>query len=62
MSLIYPKESLSVYPKHLSPEYKSTVKRSLALVANGLACAAGLRKPSAKASGTLVRPNALCSA
>src|SRR5665811_1486711 len=28
MSLIYPKESLSVYPKHLSPEYKSTVKRS----------------------------------
>src|SRR5471032_3283338 len=28
MSMIYPKESLSVYPKHLSPEYKSTVKRS----------------------------------
>ena len=28
MSLIYPKESLSVYPKHLSPEYRSTVKRS----------------------------------
>src|ERR1039457_2703595 len=28
MPLIYPKESLSVYPKHLSPEYKSTVKRS----------------------------------
>ncbi len=25
MSLIYPKESLSVYPKHLSPEYRSTV-------------------------------------
>ena len=28
MSLIYPKESLSAYPKHLSPGYKSTVKRS----------------------------------
>ena len=28
MSLIYPKESLGVYPKHLSPEYRSTVKRS----------------------------------
>src|SRR5665647_1078955 len=28
MSLIYPKESLSAFPKHLTPEYKSTVKRS----------------------------------
>src|SRR5674536_76873 len=28
MSLVYPKESLSVYPKHLSPKYRSTVKRS----------------------------------
>ena len=28
MSLVYPRESLSVYPKHLSPEYRSTVKRS----------------------------------
>ena len=28
MSLIYPKESLDVYPKHLSPGYRSTVKRS----------------------------------
>ena len=28
MSLIYPRESLAVYPKHLSPGYRSTVKRS----------------------------------
>ena len=28
MSLIYPKESLDAFPKHLSPEYRSTVKRS----------------------------------
>src|ERR1043165_6359674 len=28
MPLVYPKESLSVYPKHLTPEYRSTVKRS----------------------------------
>ncbi len=28
MSFVYPKESLSVYPKHLSPGYRSTVKRS----------------------------------
>ena len=28
MSMIYPRESLSAFPKHLSPEYKSTVKRS----------------------------------
>ena len=28
MSLIFPKESLGVYPKHLTPEYRSTVKRS----------------------------------
>ena len=28
MSLIYPTKSLEAYPKHLSPEYKSTVKRS----------------------------------
>jgi protocatechuate 3,4-dioxygenase beta subunit len=28
MSLIYPKQSLDVYPKHLSPGYRSTVKRS----------------------------------
>ena len=28
MSLIYPKESLDVFPKHLSPGYRSTVKRS----------------------------------
>jgi hypothetical protein len=28
MSLIYPIESPSVYPKHLSPDYRSTVKRS----------------------------------
>jgi len=28
MSLIYPKESLSAYPAHLSPGYRSTVKRS----------------------------------
>ena len=28
MSLIYPLDGLSAYPKHLSPEYKSTVKRS----------------------------------
>src|SRR5215203_6054890 len=28
MSLVFPKESLSAYPKHLTPEYKSTVKRS----------------------------------
>src|SRR5476651_995356 len=28
MSLIYPKDSLSAYPAHLSPGYRSTVKRS----------------------------------
>ena len=28
MSLIYPTKSLEAYPKHLSPGYKSTVKRS----------------------------------
>ncbi len=28
MSLIYPLEGLSAYPKHLTPEYKSTVKRA----------------------------------
>ena len=28
MALIFPKESLKVFPKHLSPEYRSTVKRS----------------------------------
>src|SRR6185312_15284658 len=28
MSLIYPRQSLDVYPKHLSPGYRSTVKRS----------------------------------
>ena len=28
MSLVYPRERLGVYPKHLSPEYRSTVKRS----------------------------------
>ncbi|MGD9924359.1 MAG: protocatechuate 3,4-dioxygenase subunit beta [Pseudorhodoplanes sp.] len=28
MSLIYPLDGLSAYPKHLSPDYKSTVKRS----------------------------------
>ena len=28
MSLVLPRESLSAYPKHLSPGYKSTVKRS----------------------------------
>ena len=28
MSLIYPKASLDAYPKHLSPGYKSTIKRS----------------------------------
>src|ERR1700681_297096 len=28
MSLIYPKESLDAFPKHLSPGYRSTVKRS----------------------------------
>ena len=28
MSLIYPRDGLSAYPKHLTPAYKSTVKRS----------------------------------
>ena len=28
MSLVFPKESLSAFPKHLTPGYKSTVKRS----------------------------------
>jgi len=28
MSLVYPRDGLSAYPKHLSPDYKSTVKRS----------------------------------
>src|SRR5512139_3915544 len=28
MTLIFPKESLTVFPKHLSPDYRSTVKRS----------------------------------
>ena len=28
MPLVYPKESLDVFPKHLSPGYRSTVKRS----------------------------------
>jgi protocatechuate 3,4-dioxygenase beta subunit len=28
MSLIYPKQSLEAFPKHLSPGYKSTIKRS----------------------------------
>src|SRR5665647_1608842 len=28
MSLIYPTKSLDAYPKHLTPGYKSTVKRS----------------------------------
>jgi protocatechuate 3,4-dioxygenase, beta subunit len=28
MSLVYPLDGLSAYPKHLSPDYKSTVKRS----------------------------------
>lgn len=28
MSLVYPREGLSAYPKHLTPAYKSTVKRS----------------------------------
>src|SRR5215471_11685565 len=28
MTLVFPKESLSAFPKHLTPEYKSTVKRS----------------------------------
>src|SRR5437868_6762678 len=28
MSLIYPKESLDVFPAHLTPAYKSTIKRS----------------------------------
>ena len=28
MTLVYPREGLSAYPKHLSPDYKSTVKRS----------------------------------
>jgi len=28
MTLIFPRESLSVFPKHLSPDYRSTVKRS----------------------------------
>jgi protocatechuate 3,4-dioxygenase beta subunit len=28
MSLVLPRESLSAFPKHLTPEYKSTVKRS----------------------------------
>jgi protocatechuate 3,4-dioxygenase beta subunit len=28
MTLVYPKESMIVHPAHLSPEYRSTVKRS----------------------------------
>ena len=28
MSLVYPLDGLSAYPKHLSPDYKSTVKRA----------------------------------
>ena len=28
MTLVFPKESLGVFPKHLSPDYRSTVKRS----------------------------------
>jgi len=28
MALVYPKESLSAFPKHLTPSYRSTVKRS----------------------------------
>jgi protocatechuate 3,4-dioxygenase beta subunit len=28
MTLIFPKESLSAFPKHLTPGYRSTVKRS----------------------------------
>src|ERR1700676_4589176 len=28
MALVFPKSSLEVYPKHLTPGYRSTVKRS----------------------------------
>ena len=28
MTLVFPKESLSAFPKHLTPDYRSTVKRS----------------------------------
>ena len=28
MTLVFPKASLGVFPKHLSPDYRSTVKRS----------------------------------
>src|SRR5581483_8619278 len=28
MTLIFPRESLTVFPKHLTPDYRSTVKRS----------------------------------
>jgi len=28
MSLVFPTKSLEAFPKHLSPGYKSTVKRS----------------------------------
>src|SRR5262245_62284142 len=28
MTLVYPKESLNAFPKHLTPGYRSTVKRS----------------------------------
>ena len=28
MTLVFPKESLVAFPKHLTPDYRSTVKRS----------------------------------
>ena len=28
MTIIFPKESLAVFPKHLTPDYRSTIKRS----------------------------------
>ena len=28
MTLVFPKESLGAFPKHLTPDYRSTVKRS----------------------------------